>query len=210
MLVKNDYVNKSNVVYVKETDDAASVREKLATSGYRCIPVLDASETTYIGNVYKVDLLKYEQEHGELTGPLGDLIMDKGIGSVKEDAPFFNVFKSIKQLPFLAVVDDANEFLGILTNGNVIQVLEGAWGVDRGSYSFTIGTLEYKGALQRMLEIINKYCSAESVVSLNNDLKFVRRVCIVLPKDVDEATANKIAKDLDDHNFTVIHKEKLN
>lgn len=209
MLVKNDFVNKDSVVYVKESDSLQTVLDKIADSGYRCIPVLDDSGTTYVGNVYKVDLLKYELEQ-DLKGPVTPLIKDQDIGHVKEDDAFFKVFKTIKQLPFLAVVGEEKEFLGILTNGNVIQVLESAWGVDRGSYSLTIGTIEYAGALQKILGIINKYCSVEGVISLNNDLKFVRRVCIVLPIDVKEETANKIIEELDSYNFTVIHTEKLN
>ncbi|HLR14745.1 MAG TPA: cyclic di-AMP binding protein CbpA [Bacillota bacterium] len=209
MLVKNDYVNKKDVVFVKETDSMEDVTQKLSSTGYRCIPVLAEDGETYVGNIYKVHLLKHEREHG-LEGTIESVIADKENSFVKEDDPFFKVFKSIKRLPFLAVVDEDKKLLGILTNGNVIDVLENAWGIDRGSYSLTIGTIEYAGALQKMLEVVNKYCNVESVISLNNDLRFVRRVCIVLPKDVDEATTNKIAKSLDDNSFTVVDIEKLN
>lgn len=209
MLVKNDYVNKEEVVFVRENDRKKDALKTLVDSGYRCIPVLDDAGEKYVGNLYKVDLLREELDH-DLDGTIKDLISDQEDGHIKEEDAFFKVFKSIKRLPFLAVVDDDKEFLGILTNGNVISVLESAWGVNRGSYSFTIGTLEYTGALQRILEIINQYCSIESVISLDNDLKFVRRVGIVLPRDVDGETAEKIAKELDDQNLTVIHMEKLN
>lgn len=209
MLVKNDYVNKKDVVFVKETETMEDVMEKVASTGYRCIPVLDDAGEKYVGNIYKVHLLKHEREHG-VSGGITDLIADKEHSFVKEDDAFFKVFKSIKRLPFLAVVDEDKKLLGILTNGNVIHVLENAWGIDRGSYSLTIGTIEYAGALQKMLEVVNKYCNVESVISLNNDLRFVRRVCIVLPKEVDEKTTNKIAKSLDDNSFTVVDIEKLN
>lgn len=209
MLVKNDYVNKKNVVHVKETDSLVDVMHQIGESGYRCIPVLDESGTYYVGNVYKVDLLKYERSHSLATGSLADVIDDTEDGSIQEDAPFFEVFNNIKRLPYLAVVTDSNEFLGILTNGNVIHVLESAWGVEEGSYSFTIGTIEYAGALRKMLGLINKYSTVQSVISLKNTLEYVRRVCIVLPKDVNEKTALKIKNDLEKNNFTVTHIEKL-
>lgn len=209
MLVKNDYVNKKDVVYVKKSESMEDVMQKLSSTGYRCIPVLDDDGETYVGNIYKVHLLKHEREHG-LEETIDPLIAEEENSYVKEDDPFFKVFKSIKRLPFLAVVDDDKKLLGILTNGNVIHVLENAWGIDRGSYSLTIGTIEYAGALQKMLEVVNKYCNVESVISLNNDLRFVRRVCIVLPKDVDEATTKKISKSLDENSFTVVDIEKLN
>ncbi|HLS06996.1 MAG TPA: cyclic di-AMP binding protein CbpA [Bacillota bacterium] len=209
MLVKHEYVTKDKVVVVKETDSKEAALKRLTDSGYRCIPVLDEAGEKYVGNIYKVDLLR-EEIDDELDGTIARLIRDQEDGHIKEEAPFFNVFSTIKRLPFLAVVEDDQEFLGILTNANVISVLEQAWGAERGSYSYTIGTIEYAGALQQMLEIINEYCTVESVISLNNDLKFVRRVCIVLPKDVTEKTADQISEDLEANNFTVIHRETLN
>ena len=211
MLVKNDYVNKQFVVTVRESDSMKKAVQTLADSGYRCIPVLDETGEKYVGNIYKVDLLKYEKEHESesLDQPLTELITDQDEGHIKEDDSFFKVFSNIKQLPFLAVVNDEKEFLGILTNGNVIQVLENAWGVHNGSFSLTIGTIEYAGVLTKMLKIINKYCNVQSVISLNNDSKYVRRVCIVLPNEVDEDLAHSIARDLEDNNLTVTDIEKL-
>lgn len=209
MLVSNDYVSKQEVVFVTETAQMKEALDKIVESGYRCIPVLDEQGEKYIGNVYKVDLLTKEVDD-ELEGPLNGVIRDQEDGHIKEDDPFFKVFTSIKRLPFLAVVDEEKRFLGILTNGNVIHVLENSWDIRNGSYSLTIGTIEYAGALQHILGVINEYCSVQSVITLKDTLKFVRRVCIVLPKDVDEKTANKVVKSLEDENFTVIHKEKLN
>ncbi|MDY0408897.1 hypothetical protein [Paracerasibacillus soli] len=90
-----------------------------------------------------------------------------------------------------------------------MQVLENAWGVHNGSYSLTIGTIEYAGALTKMLRVVNKYCNVQSVISLNNNSQYVRRVCIVLPEEVNEALANKISADLEKNNFTVTDIEVL-
>lgn len=208
MLVKNDYVEKQDVVYVKENDSMDEVLKRLEESGYRCIPVLDQSGSKFAGNIYKVHLLEYEKEHS-LNKPVKDLVKDHD-GYIKEDDAFFQVFSAIKRLPYLALVNDANEFRGILTNGNVIQVLENAWGANNGSYSLTIGTIEYAGALRKMLKIVNKYCNVQSVISLNNNSLYVRRVCIVLPEEVNEETMKKVNKDLEKNNFTVTDVEKLN
>jgi CBS domain-containing protein len=208
MLVKNDYVNKKDVVFVKENDSLEVVMKTLEDSGYRCIPVLDEAGEKYVGNIYKVDLLEFEIDHS-LVGTLQELVTDRE-GYIQEDDPFFKVFSSIKKLPYLAVVNESQEFLGILTNGNVLQVLENAWGVHNGSYSITIGTIEYAGALQKMLKVVNKYCNVQSVISLNNNSQYVRRVCVVLPMEVDDELMEKVKDDLEKNNFTVTDIEKLN
>lgn len=209
MLVSNNYVHARDVVYVKESDGMQVAYDKLVESGYRCIPVLDEAGEKYVGNVYKVDLLQKEVEN-ELSGSLDEVIEDQEDGYIEEEAPFFHVFKTIKRLPFLAVVDEDKTFLGILTNANVLDVLESAWDVKNGSYSLTIGTIEYSGALSNMLDVINEYTNVQGVVTLKDTLKFVRRVTIVLDKDVDKKKLDKIIKELEEENFTVIHVEELN
>src|SRR5690625_2554566 len=209
MLVSNNYVHARDVVYVKESDGMQVAYDKLVESGYRCIPVLDEAGEKYVGNVYKVDLLQKEVEN-ELSGSLDEVIEDQEDGYIEEEVPFFHVFKTIKRLPFLAVVDEDKTFLGILTNANVLDVLESAWDVKNGSYSLTIGTIEYSGALSNMLDVINEYTNVQGVVTLKDTLKFVRRVTIVLDKDVDKKKLDKIIKGLEEENFTVIHVEELN
>lgn len=208
MIVSNDYVEKHDVIFVKETDSLENAMGKLTKSGFRCIPVLDETRSKFLGNIYKVHILEHEKEHG-LKDPVKDLVRDQE-GFVKEEDSFFKVFSSIKKLPYLAIVNDNEEFLGILTHANVITVLENAWGVNNGGYSLTIGTVEFAGALQKMLKTINKHCNVQSVISLNNNSKYARRVLIVLPKEVDLNEVEEIKKELYKKNFIVTDVEKLN
>ncbi|GAB4073094.1 cyclic di-AMP binding protein CbpA [Barrientosiimonas marina] len=208
MLVEEDYVTRENVVYATINEAKQQVLDRLLESGYRCIPVLDEDGHTYAGNIYKVHLLS-EQLDNQFTGSIEQLVADQNDGFVYQDNSFVKVFSSIKKLPFLGVVDRDKHFLGILTNGNILEVLENAWGVHNGSYSLTIGTIEYSGALQRMLRGVNKYCNVQSVISLNNNSQFVRRVCIVLPDDVDERLMRQVVEELEKLNFTVTDIENL-
>ncbi|ASN03901.1 cyclic di-AMP binding protein CbpA [Virgibacillus necropolis] len=208
MIVSNDYVMKQKVIFVKENESLEQALNKLTESSYRCIPVLDENEK-FVGNVYKVHILEYEREKGDLAIPVQELVRDQE-GFVNESDPFFKVFSSIKRLPYLAILDEDADFLGILTHANVLTVLENAWGANNGSYSLTIGTVEFAGALQKMLKIVNKFCSVQSVISLNNNSKYARRVCIVLPKNIDSKELDRIEKDLNKNNFIVTDVEKLN
>lgn len=206
MIVSNDYVVKQHITFVKESDSLEDASAKLNESGFRCIPVLDETESKFVGNIYKVHILEYENAW---KNSVKELVRDQE-GSVMEDDPFFKVFSSIKKLPYLAIINADGDFLGILTHANVIKVLENAWGVNNGSYSLTIGTVEYAGALQKMLKIVNKFCNVQSVFSLNNNSKYARRVCIVLPKDVELKDVERIKKDLYKNNFQVTDVETLN
>lgn len=208
MIAGNDYVAKQNVICVKENDSMEHALNKLNESGFRCVPVLDESETKFVGNIYKVHILEFEKE-GSLTSPVKELVKNKD-GLVNDDEAFFKVFFSIKRLPYLAVVNEEGAFLGILTHANVIKVLEDAWGVNNGSYSLTIGTVEFSGALAKMLKVVNKHCNVQSVISLNNNSKYARRVCIVLPEGAKVDTVEKIKKELYKNNFIVTDVEKLN
>lgn len=206
MLVKGNYVEKKDCVYITEDYSLEKALEVLKETGYRCIPVLDASKKSYVGNIYKAHILEASTK-GTLKIPVSSLIKDSN-EYIKESASFFEVFFTIKRLPYISVINDKGEFLGILTHAKVFEILEDSWGTKSGSYSMTIGTMEVTGALLRLVETINRHSSIQSLITLDNKSSYLRRIVLTLPKQVDEALLNKIVDDVENRGFRVIDIEK--
>ena len=202
VLVKNNYLEKEKVVFCRETDSLRDVLGLLYESGYRCIPVLDA-EDKFVGNVYKVHILEYESAKF-LDVTVSKVLKDKE-GHISADSSFFNIFFTIKRLPFLAVVDANQKFLGILPHSMVFDILEDSWGYKNGGYTLTIGTHDYNGALIKILKVIKKYSEVLSVLSMDNESKTVRRIVVTLPKNVTADNLSKIIKELDNKGFLTVH-----
>jgi len=122
---------------------------------------------------------------------------------------FFEVFFSIKELPYIAVLNDDGHFFGILPHGKMLGMLEEAWNRDSGSYVLTVALSEQKGALEKISKIVNKYSTVASLMTLDAKSSVMRRVLITLPTDCDEKTKKKIVKKLDDKGLRVVAVEDL-
>ncbi|WP_243292032.1 cyclic di-AMP binding protein CbpA [Bacillus sp. FJAT-47783] len=202
MLVKGNYIKKEEVVFCKETNTLKEALDLLYSTGYRCIPVLDEDEKRFLGNVYKVHIL----EKGETAydNPVTEVIKDQK-AFIKEESSFLDIFLTIRRLPFLVVVNDQEEFLGILPHSKVIDFLEDSLANKNGGVTLTLATNDYPGVLAKILKIINKYSSVKSVLSLDSDAINIRRIMITLPKGIDEPTTEKIKHNLDEHGVRVVY-----
>ncbi len=191
MIVKQRYVKKSEVVFCKETDLASSVLEKLYASGYRCIPILDKNMEKFIGNVYRVDILEYQKKHGAQDVQIAELAIDQD-GTINMESPFYKVFFKIKRLPYLAVIDEYDNFYGILTHSKIFELLEEAWGYKTGSCALTIAIPVAEGILVKTLSLIRKKWPVQCVFSIDDDDWYLRRVIITLDKGANQQTVKEI------------------
>jgi len=129
---------------------------------------------------------------------------------ISVNAAFFNVFFSIKDLPYIAVLDANNNFYGILTHTRLMDMLSQSWNVNVGSYVLTVVSAGERGDLSSMSKIITKYTSIPSVISLDaQEGELVHRTMITLPADVDEEKLDRIVKALERKEFRVPEIEDL-
>ncbi|RDB32923.1 cyclic di-AMP binding protein CbpA [Exiguobacterium sp. RIT594] len=208
MLVQSLCIPKHQCVKILET---ATIREALQTleeTGYRCVPVLDQTGQLFKGNIYKMHIYR----HGMNGGSLDDNVMTLIKNTTKfiyTGSNFFEVFFSIKELPYIAVLNDDGQFFGILPHGKMLGMLEEAWNRDSGSYVLTVALSEQKGALEKIAKIVNKYSTVASLMTLDAKSSVMRRVLITLPTDCDEKTKKKIVKKLNEKGLRVVAVEDL-
>ena len=209
MLVKQKHVKKSEVTYVISTDTAQAALDKLNSSGFRCIPVLSEDEKSFVGNIYKVILLEYFVEHGNLDLPVRELVLNEE-DFIHEESSFYEIFNSIKMHPYLAVINANNEFTGILTHAKVFELLEEAWGYKTGSCALTIALPDAEGILINVLTAIKKHATVHCIFSLDNDSAYLRRVIVTLEKPANASTVTKIEADLSKVGARIIDTEVFN
>lgn len=202
--IKNHYLPKDQVKYVKEDYSILQARKILEETGFRCIPILDKTEQYFRGNVYEIDTYKYM---GSLDDSVMKIATDKQ-SFVYETEPFFKIFFTIRKLPFLAVLKDNEEFAGILTHSAVMDVAEDAFGFNAKGYSVTIGTYDFENTLKQIVDIISKHSSIQSLLTLYSK-DFVRLIHFSLPAHTDEKTVDAIIDELGANRFTIVQVEKL-
>ncbi|WP_243385588.1 cyclic di-AMP binding protein CbpA [Bacillus kexueae] len=202
LLVKGNYIQREEVVYATESMTLKEALHLLYESGYRCIPVLDSDEKTFLGNVYKVHIL--EEGEAAYHKPVREILRDQQ-AIIEEESSFLDIFLTIRRLPFLAVVNEHQDFLGILPHSKVIDFLEDSLANKNGGVTFTLATNDYAGVLAKILKIINKYSSVKSVLSLDSEAQNVRRIMVTLPKGLDFEKTEKIKETLEKNGVRVVY-----
>ncbi|WP_407371511.1 cyclic di-AMP binding protein CbpA [Carnobacterium sp.] len=209
MLIKSLCIPKNKLTTVSETvtlQDAIDILEK---SGFRCIPILDETGTIFRGNIYKMHIYRHKSNGGDMNLPVTHLLKN-ATKFISINASFFKVFFSIKELPYISVLDEDNRFYGILTHSSLLNMLQQSWNVNTGSYVLTIASTGQKGDLANMAKIINRFCSISSCITLDveqDDL--VRRTMITLESGMTKDTLKELTAALSKKGFRVVEVEDL-
>lgn len=196
------------IVHCNETHTLGEALAFLEKSQYRCIPILDEKEKRFLGNIYTSNIYEYLYKQ---TGGVTDSVMSLAKNQdtfIYERSSFFNVFTNIRCLPFLPILNDQDQFVGLLTHSQVIDILEDIWGIDDGSYALSIVCPEYKGALKKITTIVNKHTSIQSLATFDNKQTLSRRILLTLPKETSEKIKNHVVESLNNSGFRIFDIEQ--
>lgn len=217
MLIKSLVIKKDYLTTVNEKATLAEALKVLEDSGYRCVPIVDDTGTIFRGNIYKMHIYRHKSQGGDMNLPVTYLLKN-ATKTIKVNSPFFKVFFNIKDLPYIAVLDEDNHFYGILTHSRMLDMLSDAWDVKNGSYVLTVLSDNTRGNLIKMSKIVSKHMSKHtnmsSVMTLDaaaGELEgnFVRRTLFTLPAGVSDITMRTIVDKLQRKGFVVSEIEDL-
>ncbi|AUI72565.1 cyclic di-AMP binding protein CbpA [Companilactobacillus alimentarius] len=209
MLVKSLVLKKDKLTTVKETVTLEEALKVLEDSGFRCVPILDESGQIFRGNIYKMHIYRHKSRGGDMSLPVTTL-MKNATKTISVDSPFFKVFFNIKDLPYIAVLDENNLFYGILTHSRLLSMLSDAWNLDISSYVLTVSSSGDRGDLEKMSKIFAKYVSVAACMTLDaKSNEVVRRTLFTLPSGTSVDTLKEIIKRLEKKSFVVSEIEDL-
>ena len=196
MLIRSLAIPKRDLTVVKESATLQEAIDILEESGYRCVPILDETGTLFRGNIYKMHIYRHKANGGDMSLPVTHLLKN-ATKFISIDSSFFKIFFTIKELPYIAVLNKDNTFFGILTHSSLLNMLAQSWSVDAGSYVLTIVVPSRKGDLFQITKIINKTTSIANVITLDVSRDDVlRRVLITLPTDTTKVELETVINGL--------------
>lgn len=209
MLIKSLVYKKDYLTTVNEKATLAEALKILEDSGFRCVPILDDTGTIFRGNIYKMHIYRHKSQGGDMNLPVTYLLKN-ATKTIKVNSPFFRVFFNIKDLPYIAVLDEENHFYGILTHARLLDMLSDAWNIKNGSYVLTILSDNDRGNLVKMAKIISKYSNIAGCLTLDvKTSELVRRNLFTLPIGVSRETMTAIVNRLEKKGFVVAEIEDL-
>ncbi|EGC80721.1 cyclic di-AMP binding protein CbpA [Lactobacillus iners] len=209
MLIKSLVYKKDYLTTVNEKATLAEALQILEDSGYRCVPILDDSGKLFRGNIYKMHIYRHKSQGGDMNLPVTYLLKN-ATKTIKVNSPFFQVFFNIKDLPYIAVLDEQDYFYGILTHSKLLGMLSDAWNIKNSPFVLTVLSDNERGNLVKMAKIISKYTNIASCLTLDVKLgELVRRNLFTLPVGVSNDTMKAIVDKLEKKGFVVAEIEDL-
>lgn len=209
MLIKQVCIRKRDLTTVDETCTLENALNILEESGYRCVPILDESGKIFRGNIYKMHIYRHKANGGDMQLPVTHLLKN-ATKFIYLNSSFFKIFFTIKELPYIAVLDENNHFYGILTHSKLLNILAQSWNVKEGRYVLTIASTGRRGDLAAIAKIISKHSAITSCITLDvGQDEFIRRMLFTLPAVTDEATLNTVIEQLERKDYKVVEVEDL-
>lgn len=199
---------KDSLTTLPETATLAEALTVLENTGYRCVPVLDQSGKIFRGNIYKMHIYRHKSRNGDMDLPVTALLKN-ATKFVSIKSSFFSVFFAIRDLPYIAVLDENNQFYGILTHNSLLRVLAEGWNVNNGSYVLTVVAPDERGALMTATKEITRYCQIVNVLSFDPHHSALKQILFTLPADVSHDKMEKVVKRLTKKGFAVPEIEDL-
>ncbi|MDH6363530.1 CBS domain-containing protein [Enterococcus sp. PF1-24] len=209
MLLKSIVYKKANITTVHEGCTLEEALQILEESGFRCVPILDESGKIFRGNIYKMHIYRHKANGGDMNLPVTRLLKN-ATKFVYVNTSFFKIFFTIKELPYIAVLDENNHFYGILTHSALLTVLQQSWNIETGNYVLTIASTGKRGDLASMAKIIAKHSDIAACITLDvGKDEFIRRTLITLPENTSNEVCATIVEQLERKNFKVVEIENL-
>ncbi|WEG73247.1 cyclic di-AMP binding protein CbpA [Vagococcus intermedius] len=209
MLIKQVCIPRKDLTTVDETCTLEAALEILEKSGYRCVPVLDGTNKIFRGNIYKMHIYRHKSQGGDMQLPVTHLIKN-ATKFIHINSSFFKIFFTIKELPYIAVLDEQQHFYGILTHSKLLNILAQSWNVSEGRFVLTVASTGQRGDLAAVAKIISKFTPITSCISLDvGQDEFIRRMLFTLPADATEETLNAVIAQLDKKKYKVVEVEDL-
>lgn len=199
---------KDELTTLPEDTTLEQALKVLEDTGYRCVPILDKSGKLFRGNIYKMHIYRHKSRNGDMSLPVTSLLKNATKFISINDA-FYKVFFTIRDLPYIAVLDENNQFYGILTHNRLLKMLAESWNVNNGSYTLTVAIPDERGALVTMAKEITRFCQIANIMSLNLNDTAVRLVLVTLPENISSDRVERIVKRLKRRGFDVPEIEDL-
>lgn len=200
--------SKDKLTTLPETATLEEALSVLEDTGFRCVPVLDKSGRIFRGNIYKMHLYRHKSRNGDMSLPVTSLLKN-ATKFVSINSAFFSVFFAMRDLPYIAILNEDNQFYGILTHNSMLRMLAEGWNVNNGSYVLTVTTPDERGSLMSATKEITRYCQIVNVLSFDPEHTSLKQVLFTLPADVDHDKMVKVVRRLQKKGFKVSEIEDL-
>lgn len=206
MIVQQLKLEAHKVITIEPNASLKELLETLDRCGFHFIPVV--SDGIFYGIAGYADVHKAYFESG---ADKGQFLVDTKVESIAinrqatihEEGNIEEILKGIDRVPFLAVLDEANHFNGIVTKSGLTEMLRDALGMHKPGIRLTVSMPEMQGYLEKFADIVKNYSNIFGLLVLDDNTNFgYRRVSFKVSPETD---IDRLTEDLKHIGVRVFH-----
>ncbi|WP_347549815.1 CBS domain-containing protein [Pseudalkalibacillus hwajinpoensis] len=206
MYVRSAMKTIRNTIYVNDDTELSETLELLKKTEVDGVPVIQGKK--YLGIVtfnriykafFKSNMTDKERFLNETRA--GEIAYQKDV-TVDQDEVFETTLLLVKNAPLVAVVDEKQNFIGIITRSDILDQFQSAFGMRKPGIRIAFASSETEGRIARLAKIAKSY--HENIISLSTfdeSNQNIRRIVMKIEKS--ENIDQFIAK-LEKNGFKVL------
>lgn len=207
MYLTNIMIPKEKCYIANPKDTVESALDKLEHHGIDGLPVVQNGK--YIGMVTRYNIFRhyfFKKENVSrdefVEGALIEEILTLDLYSLNENLVVEESLLNLQDFPIIAVTNDENDFLGVVTRYDVMEQFKSAFGMKQKGVRIALTSVEAEGRIKRLSSIIAKYkLNTISFVTFDETDKMYRRMII---KVAPSSNIKKFIKYLSKNGFKVL------
>ena len=203
MKIQTLITEKKLLSTVSSNDSLKTALEKMKNSDIKSIPVVNGNN--FEGIIFKDKILEMFLTDKDTENRLNDTKVEalvEKIPVLTEEVSFEHIVNTLreKDVVFVAVVDEKNNFLGIITHKSIFDELTEIIGLNNGR-KLTIYLYDIPGQLAKISQIFARHnANIQNLVVRNPKTKLTIKEIILR---VDESMAEYVKEDLEKAGYRV-------
>lgn len=205
-MIKKLVHHKDDIVTIEETMNCQDAVEILEKHSMRNAPVVDATKSLFRGSIYRYHIYKYKFNNPDvdLTKVKVTQFLKNTTRVVNENDSLYELMFAIRDLPYIAVLNNQNSFTGIIKHDTMVTYLSKAWVTNKSGYLLAIQTRGEKGELQKLSRLINRKSDISSATTLEKtSFDTPTYLMVTLPDYLDVTTVRSLVNDLTRRKYEV-------
>lgn len=208
MFAKSVMIPKEKCITIETTESLQTALDLLEKNQIDALPVLENGIYKGILNRYMAYRAFYysglSKDDFQAQTSLKDVVTREDI-YLNIEAVFEDSLILLNDFPIIAVVE-GGQFLGLVTRFDIMDQFRSVFGMDRPGVRITFTSVETKGQIARVSDIIQKFHeSVISFVTFDESDKLLRRIVLKIEK---RDNIQKFLNELDRSGFRVLHMEE--
>lgn len=205
MFVKSVMIPKFKSYTIEHDKTIKEALEKLEEHHIDGLPVLDGE--SYVGivtryGIYENFFTAEQTKEDYLQNTKVKEIVTHKEHYLSGDEIFENTLLDLKDFPLLAVLDDNQKFLGVVTRYDVLAQFQSAFGMNKPGIRIAFTSSETEGRLARLADIAQQFHEQIiSLVTFDETDRLIRRIVMKIEK---KNNVDKFIEKLEGSGFRVL------